>query len=89
LRAVDGRLQAQVHLRARLGVEEVVALVLRVRHPEHLADVVAKRVNLQREVAALERVEHVEADRELGAEGLVDVMAEELLRVPVHEGERG
>ena len=59
------------------GVEQVVALVLRVVHPEAVLDVLGQRVHLQREVAAAHRVEEVEADRELVAEARVDGLAEQ------------
>src|SRR6266566_993314 len=85
---VDPVLEAQVDLSSCLGVAHVVALVLRVVHPEALADVVPERVNLERQVAAVPGVEQIEADRELGAEGLEDVAAEKIKRVTVDDGER-
>ena len=84
-RAVDALLQAEVHAGLLPGVEEVVALVLRVVHPEAVLDVLGQRVHLEREVAPAHRVEEVEADRELGAEARVDGLAEQLARVAEDE----
>ena len=86
--AVDALLDAQVHAGPRARVEQVVALVLRVVHPEAVLDVLGERVDLEREVPAAHRVQEVEPDRELVPEARVDGLAEELARVAEDEVDR-
>ena len=84
---VDAFAQPEIYRGVRTGVEQIVALVLRVRHGEPFLDVTAQGVNLQRQVATLDGVKEVETDRELGAEELHDVMAEQIYGLLVHERE--
>ena len=56
--------KSEEHLRPRRRVHDVVGLVLRVRETEDVSRVLLRRMALDREVAALERVQVVEADRE-------------------------
>ena len=72
--------------RIRPGVEQVVALVLRVVHPEVLLDVLGQRMDLERQVAAAHGVEKIEADRELVAEPRVHRLAEQRARLVRRRG---
>ena len=79
--AVDALLEPEVDAGVRPGIEQVVALVLRVVHPEHVLDVFGERMDLEREVAAAHRVEEIEADRELVAEARMDRLAQQRARL--------
>ena len=61
-------LQAQVDARSGCGIQDVVALVLRVVHAEMLLDVLGERMHLKGEIAPSDRVEEIEADGKFIAE---------------------
>ena len=88
LRRINSRLQPQVYHCIRLRIQEVVALVLRIRHAEVLGNVRAQGMNLQRKIAALHCIQKIEPDGELRAELLYDVAAQQLIRMFMHQGQR-
>ena len=77
--------QAEVDARARARDHDVVGLVLRVRQPEGLAHVALRGMALDRQVAAFERVQVVEADREREPEPLRDLWAEDAFGMERHQ----
>ena len=77
--------KTEEHLRPRCRVHDVVGLVLRVRDTEDHTRVLLRRMALDREVTALERVQVVEADRKGGAEARGDVRPEDLLARRRHQ----
>ena len=77
--------QAQVDHRVRLGVQQVIAVVLGVAHAEPGVEVLGERMHLKREIPAPHGVQHVEPDRELGAESAPGQGAQQLARVLQHQ----
>ena len=77
--------QAEKDARARARDHDVVGLVLRVGPAEGLAHVALRGMALDRQVAAFERVEVVEADREREPEPLRDLWAEDASGVERHQ----
>ena len=63
----DILLETEVHDRIRRRVEDVIGLLLRQHLAEILADILALRMTLDREVAAVEVVEVVHTDRKFVA----------------------
>jgi len=71
---VNAFLETEVHDSAVVSVEDIVALVLGIRHTELLSYEMSSRVDLEAEVSSSNCVEEVEADREVLAEaGLYDL----------------
>ena len=85
---LDAFPQAQINAGVRPGIEQVVAFVLRVVHPEMLLDVFGERMHLERKIAAAHRVEEVEPDGKLIAEPRVDRFAEQRARLVEDQIER-
>ena len=81
LHLVDAFLQAEIDHRILARIKQIVALVLCVRQTELLLGELIGGVYLQAEVAALHRVEEVEADGETLAEAVPHLLAEQLAGV--------
>src|SRR5580692_11118317 len=61
-------LETEVYVAIVAGIEQIVALVLRVLHAEVLTHKLSFRMNLKREVSTTHCVEEIETNRELGSE---------------------
>src|ERR1017187_9457748 len=61
---VDAFVKAQVDLRTRLAIQDVVSLILRERLTEMLPYILGARMALHRQVSATKCVQKVEADGE-------------------------
>src|ERR671919_1703768 len=70
-------LAREVHHAVGRGIDDVIALVLRVAHPEPPMDVRRERMHLQGQVAATHGIEEIEPNRELRTESPVDWLAEQ------------
>ena len=85
LHLVHALLQAQKDHRIFACIKQIVALILRVGKAELLLRELVSGMNLQAEVAALHRVEEVEADGETLAEASPDLLAEQLAAMSQHD----
>src|SRR5579859_583045 len=79
--AVDAFLQSKINAATIAGVEQVIALVLRVVHAEVLLDVFRQRMDLEGKIAAFHGVQKVKADGKLGAKAGVHGVAEKSARM--------
>ena len=61
-------LKPEINASVGAGVEHVIALVLRIMHAKMLLDVLGQWVYLEGKVAALHRIQKIEADGKLFAE---------------------
>ena len=73
--------QTQVDAGALFRIQDVIALVLRVGHAKIPMNIVCRRVHLQRQVLATDRIQKVEPYRELRAEPRVHFGAQQRLRM--------
>src|ERR1700728_3401299 len=87
--SVDPFLQAEIDTRVLLRVEKVIALILRVVHPKMFANVGSERMDLEREVAASNGIEEVEANGKLRAEPSSDIEPQQFFRMREHEIDGG
>ena len=62
---IHARTQTQEHGCARLGIEQIITLVLRIIDTESITDILCRRVNLQAQVATTDRIKEIETDREI------------------------
>ena len=76
--AVYAFLQAQVHDSILRRVQQIITLVLGVRHPELLADELGRGMDLKAEVTPAHRVQEVEAYGEILAETRLDGLPQQL-----------
>ena len=70
--------QAQIYAGAFFRVQDVIALVLRVSHAKIPMNIVGRRMHLQGQVLAADRIKEIEADGELRAEPGIHFGAKEL-----------
>src|SRR5487761_330135 len=87
--SIDVFRQTEINASTLFRVEQVIALVLRVWNAELFLNVLGERMNLQRQIAALPRIEEIETDRELSSESPVDRFAKQLVRMAKHKVHRG
>ena len=73
--------QAQIYAGALFRVQNVIALVLRVSHAKIPMNIVCRRVHLQRQVLAADRIQKVEPYRKLRAKPGVHFGAQQRLRM--------
>src|ERR1700693_1511856 len=71
----------EVDRRTRFGIEQVVALILRIAHAKTLLDVLGEWMHLQGEVPAVHGVKKIEADGKLGPKAVIDRLAEQRPRL--------
>src|SRR4051794_31749337 len=74
--SVSACFASQIDLRARLGVEHIVTLILGVVQTEVLLNIASQGMYLQRQIAAGHGVEHVETDGEFRAEAPIHRLPE-------------
>src|SRR5580765_4865211 len=82
---IDARLQSKVHACVRSRIEQVIAFVLRVSHPEIVDDVLVKWMYLQRQVSALHRVEEIKANWKLSTESGIRALTEQFTGMLEHQ----
>src|SRR6202021_89303 len=85
---IDSLLQPQINTGILLRVQHVIAFVLGIVHSEVFADIRSEWVNLEREVAAADSIEKIEANRKLGAESIVDRSAQQSFGVKQQQVDR-
>src|SRR6266536_5160250 len=76
--SIDMALSAKIDISVLAGLEQIVAFVLRVLHPELLTDELCFRMNLQGEVSTSHCVEEIETNRELSSESRKHRVAQQL-----------
>ena len=88
---LNARLAAQIDMRVGVfhRVEDVVAFVLRVVHPERVLNVLGQRMHLQAQVSAADGVQKVKANREFRAEARVNLVTQERFRFLMHQIDGG
>ena len=77
--------QAQIYAGALFRVQNVIALVLRVSHAKIPMNIVGRRMHLQGQVLAADRIQEVESDGEFRAEPGVHFFAQEFLGMAENE----
>ncbi len=82
---IDAFLQSEIDAGSGLGIQQVVALILRVVHAELVLNVFSERMNLQRQIASAHCVEEVEADRKLCSKPRMHSIAKKLHRLQKDE----
>src|SRR5581483_1909828 len=82
---INSFLQTQINAGSGLGVQQIIAFVLRVMHSEFVLDVFGERMHLQRQIASTHRVEEVEANWELCAKPRMDRFPKKLLWMQKHQ----
>ena len=86
---IDPFPQAEIDGRPGSGVQQVIALVLRVVHSEMVLDILGERMNLERKIAAAHGVQKVEPDGKLVAEPRMHFLAEQRAGLGEHQVDRG
>ena len=79
------RLDAQIDTGIGRSIQEVVALVLSVSNAKLFLDVFGQRMNLQRQISPVHRVQEIEAYGEFRAESLMHSVTQKLARMLKHQ----
>src|SRR5271168_2318297 len=87
--AVHALFQTQVDSAVFFGVEQVIAFILRVMHPEFFLDVFGEGMDLKRQIPAIPSVEKIEANGKFRAKAAMDGVAEQFTRMTENEIDRG
>ncbi len=82
---VDPFLQAQINAGTLLGIQDIVAFVLRIRHSERTVNVLGQRMHLQRQILSSDRIQEVESDRKLCSEAGIYARPEQRFRLVQHQ----